>query len=291
MVSTFWTHTIWYTLLGIFTLFELVFVMIKAERRKLTFAFYLTILGISLNFETMILIFFKAYAYYPMIIQNHSNPFDDVLAGNLFSQFSVAATILLVVVLNLKYYWYIILAFIYGIIEEWFLALGIYSHNWYRTWMTVVILPFAFWLSKKIYTKILQGIKPVLYYVYIFLGLFSLYVVTILWGLQVSGYLAFSTTVLHDPINSRYFIALALFFIPPSLAMMLIYFSRLKLRWKALIISVLYALYYIGYMLNLVWIKEGWFLLVTTVTIFWMYLSIFILDRLYGGLNNNSKYL
>jgi len=74
MSATFWTNTIWYVLLGILTLFELIFVMVKAERRKLTFAFYLTILGITLNFETIILIFMKAYAYYPMILKNPPSP-------------------------------------------------------------------------------------------------------------------------------------------------------------------------------------------------------------------------
>ena len=146
------------------TLAEIVFVMVKAKRRKLTFAFYLTILGIVLSFETMIMIFLKSYSYYPMILKNPLYPFDDSLAGNLFSQFSIAATILLVVTLNLKYYWHFIFAGIYGLIEAMFLALGIYSHNWYRTWITIVILSIAFWIAKKMHKLILHGIKPVFYY-------------------------------------------------------------------------------------------------------------------------------
>jgi hypothetical protein len=46
---------------------------------------------------------------------------------------------------------------------------------------------------------------------------------------------------------------------------------------------VLYIIYYIGYRLNLIWIKEGWFLPVSTANIFGMYLTLVILDRLYGG--------
>lgn len=45
-MNYFWTNTIWYVLLGILTLIELIFVMVRVENRKLTIAFYLTLLGI-----------------------------------------------------------------------------------------------------------------------------------------------------------------------------------------------------------------------------------------------------
>lgn len=68
MSSTFYTYTIWYLLLAIIALVELIFIMFKVERRRLTFAFFLTIFGITLSLETIILIFLKSYKYYPMII-------------------------------------------------------------------------------------------------------------------------------------------------------------------------------------------------------------------------------
>ena len=283
MSSTFYTNTIWYILLAIIALLQLTFIMFKTKTRKLTFAFFLTILGITLSLETIILIFLKSYEYYPMIFKTSPNPYDDIIAGNLFSQFSVSVSVLLVVILNLNYYWYFIVAAIYGIIEELFLALGIYSHNWYRTWMTVTMFPIAIWMTKKMYSKLLLGLKPIFYYANIFLGLYSLYTITILWGFQLFGYLDFNTTIFPDPTNSRYFLALVIFFIPSSGLMMLIHFSRLKMYWKALTIAILYIFYYTCYRLNLIWIKEGWFLIVTTVTIIWMYLSLVLLDWLNGG--------
>lgn len=217
MHSTFWTNTIWYIPLAILVFIQLIYTLSKTEKRRLTFAFFITVSGMTLNFETLILIFMKAYAYYPMIIKNSPNPFNDVLAGNLFSQFSISASTLLAVVLNLKYHWYLILAAIYGFIEEGFLALGVYKHNWYQTWMTVVMAPFSLWIAKKMYEKIIKGVKPVFYYAYIYFGLFTLYVITLLWGLHLSGYVEFSKTVFKDPINSVYFLILAIFFIPPSI--------------------------------------------------------------------------
>lgn len=278
-MSNFWTHTIWYILLGVLTLFEVIYVMIKTEHRHLAFAFYITLLGIVLNIETLILIFLGSYAYYPMII--HSSPFDDMLAGNLFSQFSLAATALLIIVLDFNYYWFFIFAVLYGMLEEAFIALGVYSHNWYQTWMTVTGFPLYLWIAKKMYAHALRGMNPLFHYVYIYLGLFSLHVITIIWGLLLAGYIEFNNSVLADPIHSRYFLVLAIVFVPTSISMMIVYYSRIKAAWKISIVFALYAFYYLSYKFNLMWIKEGWFLLISTVLILWMYLSILMLDRLY----------
>ncbi len=217
-----------------------------------------------------------------MIIKNHPDPFNDSLAGNLFSQFSVSATVLLVVILDLKYYWYFIFGGIYGLIEELFLALGIYSHNWYRTWMTVIGFPILIWVAKKMYLKILKGIKPITYYGYIYMGLFALYVVTLLWGLDVAGLMRFSTTLLKDAKCSRYSLYLV-YYTLSSAIMLLAYFLKTKFRYKALIIIALYALYFAGYKLNLIYFKEGWFLSVSSITILWLYLSVLMLDKFLGG--------
>jgi hypothetical protein len=280
-ISTFWTNTIWYVLLGIATVVELAVVLHRTENRGFTIAFFLTVLGTTLFVETTLLIYLKSYTYYPMILKNALNPYDDVLAGNLFSQFSISVTLLLATVLNLKRYWYLIFAVLYGLIEELFMHIGIYSHNWYRTWMTIVMLPCAFWAMKFMYVKILHGVKPCIYYGYIVLGLFPLNVITLIWLFMLTGIQDMSFHVLADPIMSRHFIVLILFFVL-SASMMLLYFSRIKPHWKAAIVVTLYALYYISYKLNFIMIREGWFLPVSSVTICWMYFSTLLLDRLYG---------
>ncbi|KLU65922.1 hypothetical protein DEAC_c19610 [Desulfosporosinus acididurans] len=281
--NTFWTNTIWYILLGLSTIIELIFTVNKAKnRRKMTIAFYLTITGIALVFETMVLFFLKAYVYYPMILKNPPRPFDDVLAGNLFSQFSVGASALLVVVLNLKFYWFIIVGLIYGLIEELFLSLGIYRHNWYETWMTVMGIPLFFWVVKKMYVKAIQGIEPVFYYGYIFLALYTCNVITLVWGLLMLSRLQdFNTTLISDPEVSRLYGALGHFFLLSG-SVMLIHFLRLKGIWKALVIILLYIIYYIGCKLNIVLVKEGRFVLVSTISICWTYLSVLIIDNFYN---------
>jgi hypothetical protein len=271
-------------LLGIFTVIQLTVVLVKAENRRQTIAFYFTLVGIVLNFENIILIYFKSYTYYPMILRNARYPFDDALAGNLFSQFSVAATVLLVVIYNLKYYWYFIFAVIYGIIEEAFIALGIYTHHWYRTWMTVISLLFAFWLAKRMYWKIGRSIKPLYYYGYIYLALFTLYTITFQWGGLITGYISANTAIFADPTASRYGLATAFFSVLTSIVMMLIYFSKPKWYWSLILVAAIYVIDYIGFKLNLIWIKDGWFFAAITLSCLWMFTVICIMDKLYGQL-------
>jgi hypothetical protein len=279
-ISSFWTNTIWFVILGAITIIEIVASLIRAEKRGQAVAFYLTILGVTLSIETTILIFMKAYSYYPQIFTKIGNPFDDSLAGNLFSQLFVSATMLLVIVFKRKLYWYIILGVVNGLIEELFLTLGIYSHNWYQTWMTVLFFPLLFMMAKIMYMKLQQHMKLLFYYGYILLALFPMNI-ALHFPLMLTQIQDMNYHVLSDPMMSRHFIVLVLFFVV-SASLMWIYFARLKLYWKAVVIAALEILYYVACQMNLIQIKEGWFFPVSIATILWMYLSIFMLDRLYG---------
>lgn len=62
----------------------------------------------------------------------------------------------------------------------------------------------------------------------------------------------------------------------------IIYFSKLRWLWKSIVFISLYIVVYFEIKMNLIYIKEGWFLIFTTIDIFGAYLYIFILDKLYG---------
>jgi hypothetical protein len=277
-MNHFWTYTIWYILLGLTAVGELAVAFALARNRRMAAGLYLILAGVVLSFETMILIFCKAYAYYPMLLQTSPDPFDRVLAGNLFSQFSVAATALLVAILDLDFRWSLLLAAAYGLIEELFLALGIYSHNWYRTWITVIGLLLYFQLAKTLHVALLRGVRPAVFYGFVFIGLFPLYVVTIVWAFMVSGHLAFNTAVLSDPVNSRYFLALAVYTGPGGVDVMYTYYSRSGQLRKALAAAALFLFYGVSVKLGLIVIPAGWFLTVTAATTAWAYVSVAIMD-------------
>jgi hypothetical protein len=280
-ISTFWTNTIWYLLLGAGTAAELAYAIAKSERKGQTLAFYFTVVGATLFVEETLLVFLKAYTYYPRIVVNVGTPFDDVIAGNFFSQFSISASLVLVVTRQMKSNWYGIFAVLYGLIELGFLKLGIYRHFWYQTWMTVVMLPIAFLIVRLLYQMLQRGIKPVFYVGYVVCGLFPLVSLGISFSLKLAGIQITSDKVLADPEMSRQLISLSLFFIVAG-AMMLAALPRLRLRWFVPVVLGLYALYY-GYVIaGLEIIRQGWFLPVASVMIFGTYLFILLLDRLYG---------
>lgn len=277
MYSGFWSNTIWFVLLGVSTLIELALILIKAKRPKLMLAFFLTVSGITFFYEMSILSYFKAYAYYPMLIPD--SPPDDYIAGNLFSQFSVSATAVLISVFNLKNYWFFIFAAAYGLIEELFLKMGVYEHYWYRTWMTVISLLLLFWITKKMYTSI-KHTGFVWRYIYIFFGTLALFMHANIWTLKLSGIQMFSESFLPDKERSLVVLT-GLYFLLLSNIMMAVYFSKIKWWWKSAVVLALYAAHYSAAKLQLIYYKEGWFFIIATISIFSMYIYIFIINKLY----------
>lgn len=279
MSSTFWSNTIWYILLGISTIIELVLIFLKVKNRKLALALYLTISGMTFCFEMTIYSYFKAYEYFPLLIPQ--SPPDDSIAGNLFSQFSVSATALLIAVFNLRYYWFIVFAAIYGVIEELFIGLGIYRHNWYQTWMTIIGLLLLFGLAKKVYRESSKHIGRFWRYLYIFFGLVTLHEHTIVWSQKLIGIRVFSENILPDKERSLVVLA-AVNILLLGVIIMITYFSKIKWKWKISLIIILYAAYFVAARYHLIIYKEGWFFISTSICIWGMYFYTYILDRLYS---------
>jgi len=277
MNSIFCSYTIWYILLGISTIIELIIVFTKVKNRKFTFAFYCMIAGITIPCEMVLNVALKGYIYYPMIF---SSPFDNYVAGNLFSQLSISATATFIAVFNLKNYWYFIFAGIYGIIEELFLALGIYKHNWYQTWMTIVALIIIFPVVKKMCKNNLVYIGRTKRYIYILLGHIALLLHTA-WAFKLLHVFTFNEHYFLDIAVSLTVLPILYIFLLSNIILS-IYFSKIKLIWKCIITSTLYFANYILLIFNLIYIKEKWFFIFTTAIIFCGYLYAYILDKGYN---------
>jgi hypothetical protein len=282
MPSSFWSNTIWYIILGVTILVELIFILVKVRNKWRVLALYISLAGLVFSYEILIG-GLHAYQYFPKIIPH--SLYDDGVVGNYFSQFSVSATAMLIAVFKLNYYWYVIFAVAYGGIEELFLKLGIYVQYWYRTWMTVASLPLLFWIGKKVYESGSKHIRPTLLYIYIFLGLITLQAHT-MWVFRLLGIFSFGPSLDVPPERSGLdsLISGSYYLIVFS-TMMAIYFSKIKWVWKALTIVDLYIAHYIGFKLQLMYYQEGWFLAYTTIAIISLYLYICILDKMYGQAN------
>lgn len=279
MPSSFWSNTIWFLLLGVTILIELLFIFVKVRNKRRVLALYISLAGLVFSYE-IIIGGLHAYQYFPKIIPH--SMYDDGVVGNYFSQFSVSATAMLIAVFKLNYYWYIIFAVAYGGIEELFLTFGIYEQYWYRTWMTVASLPLLFWIGEKVYESGSKHIRPTLLYIYIFLGLITLQAHT-MWIFRLLGIFSFGPSLDVPPERSGLDALISgSYYLIVFSTMIAMYFSSIKWVWKALIILGLYIAHYIVFKLQLMYYKEGWFLAYTTIAIISLYLYICILDNLYG---------
>ena len=282
MTQPFWSHTVWYVLLGLTTVAELGYVFIKSDRRKLMLGLFLTVSGILFMIEIQVLAVFQAYDYFPMIAV-HISRVDDSIIGNVFSQFSIAATALLVSFLKLKKYWYLICALIYGGIEELFLQLGIYRHYWYRTWMTVVGFTVLLFLLNRIYQKALG--RPGRFFLYgcSFFAAYTLFVHIIAMPIRL-----FSIPPLKHLFEddwSSIALNVAINYLVLFGSIMPAYFGRLKWRGHAAVIAALYAVYCRAYAVGYIVFGDiRQVLVLATLHISGMYLFVYAADRLYGGI-------
>lgn len=244
MSTTFCSNTIWYIVLGVSTVFEMIFMLNKAKNRKHVIALFLIVSGMTFSIELIVFCFLKAYDYYPMIFPQ--SPIDDGLAGSLFSQVSITATAILIAVLNLKYYWFYIFAGIYGIIEELFLKLGIYSHHWYQTWMTILGFVILFGVVKKMSKSISIYTGHTWRYILMLFGLYPLHMVIIWWPMLLSGIVGINLKILPDAMMSYTLISFLNLFVL-SIICMIIYFSISKGWLKSIVILFLYITIYFKY--------------------------------------------
>jgi hypothetical protein len=278
MGTTFWTNTIWYILLGIITIIVLVIIFIKSTNRKHVLALYLTICGITFcAFEVIILMCLKAYIYFPKIFTNQH---DDSVVGNLFSQTSVSATAVLIAVFNLKFHWQIIIALIYGGIEELFILMGIYKHNWYRTWMTIVGLFILFRIAKIVSTILSKHLGRIWRYIFIYFGLCTLHLHLINWASKAVGVRSFNETLCPDTDCSIAIVA-GTYHLLLAVSTMILYFTNIKWKWKVAGIFILYIAHLFAEKYQVFISADGWFFILTSISILGMYLNIYILDRLY----------
>jgi len=109
-----------------------------------------------------------------------------------------------------------------------------------------------------------------------------LHIITLIWLFKISGIISFNLKILPDAMSSYASLSLLNTTII-SITCIFIYFSKLRRGWKWIIFVALYASLYTEYKINLISIKEGWFLTYTTIAIFGTYLYVFMLDKLYGS--------
>lgn len=276
MPSSFWSNTIWYVLLAVTSVVTMVFAVRKSRNRKYTIAFTLAILGFTYLLESVLAISLHSYTYYPGIVDDL---FQDAVLGNMFSQISISCTTILILEYNLSYKWYFLISFIYYLIENLFVKLGIYMHFWYRSIYTFIGLILLFWFVKTCYNKLIASSEYITHYIPLLLGAFAVSGNTIILPFKLLGMQIFKAGF-YENLSKNHTTAniIYIFF----LINILINLHRWKLHWayKGVAFAILFFAQHILYKTGIIYFTDGWFFIITLADLFGFYFWVVILDRL-----------
>jgi hypothetical protein len=136
----------WYLALVVLSIMIIAITYWKS-RNKLISILLFGVAGLSYLIENIILIWLKAYVYYPGFIQDKLA--DSILGAIVSDLFSLPSTAVLIAVFQLNWVWIILISGMFAGVEMLFLKLGIYKHYWWKTYYTFISLIFFYTLIKK----------------------------------------------------------------------------------------------------------------------------------------------
>ena len=131
------SNLLWFLGLVLISIGLIYITFIKTEFRY-NLAVYFFVMGLSFLMEYIVLILGDAYSYYPKLFSIQW--YDDVFGSSISQAFFIPSVLMAIAAFRMRFKWIIfIIAAIFGI-EELFLWLGIYEHNWWKSWFTPIIL-------------------------------------------------------------------------------------------------------------------------------------------------------
>lgn len=259
------TNTAPFIALGLLTAIQLAVLLKKSDNRIKLVAAYIVFYGFTLNVETILFIFLHAYDYYPKVYL--SDQFMDSLFGNLFSQASVGASALMVAFFDLKFIWQLLFIAAYFGIEVLFLALGVYEHHWFQSWMTSVGLVPLFWIGKKLYRKF-YGSYGVIFEVFCqLLSFLALFTVFFNWfAFVATGIFTYNKQLLPGRPGPSWGI---LGFNVSAMLLAVCYWAyrAKKWYWKTTAFLFGFAAHYVLWKFGLIILKPGWIIPYTAISL------------------------
>lgn len=274
MSETFWNNTIWFILLFFTSIVTIAITLYKSSDIKFDIAFLFSIIGLTFLLEAILVIGLNSYVYHPKFF---SDLILDSVIGNYFSQISISSTALMISVYRLSSFWCLIFAFIYYLIEELFLKLGVFEHFWYRSIYTLFgFLPF-FWLMNKWYLKAKESSNNYINYITLFFSIIAINSFTIYTSQRLLGIQVFKGNFFPDISKDHITTGFIYIFIVINLLIVL-YKSKLKWFIKVIVFSCLFFGQYLLYSTGLIFIPKGLFFIVTSFDLFGCYCWIAIFN-------------
>ncbi len=279
MNSTFWTNTIWYILLFVTSIITVILTLYKANNRKFAIAFFFSIIGFSFVLEAILILGLNAYSYYPKIFQDS---YLDIIFGNYFSQISISSTALLIAIYNLSYIWYCIFAFIYFLIDIFFVNLGIYEHFWYKSVYTLFgFLPY-FWMVNKWYEKAKNSTNRLINYISLYFSIASISTFTIFLGQRLLGIQLLRSNIFFTDINKNNTSSDFVYQFIVLNYLIILYKSKLNWVVKTMAFSCLFLAQYLAYSAGYIYIHKGLFFIVTSLDLIGCYCLIAVFNYLFS---------
>ncbi|MDP4086237.1 MAG: hypothetical protein Q8934_16695 [Bacillota bacterium] len=140
----------WYFTLIIIGTIMIIFTGFKKKKPDM-FSFFVFVTGLSWGLELLILLVLNAYEYKPGIL---SDPVAENILGHLIANTALwSSTAILVMYFQLSAPWLCFISVSFMFIEELFLKVDAYDHNWWKTYMTGIGVFLFMWAMKKWYSK------------------------------------------------------------------------------------------------------------------------------------------
>ena len=152
-------NSFWYFSLVFISLFIFILIYKKSNHFRKDLAVYFFAAGLSFFGEFVVLILFDAYNYYPRVF---TESWPDNVFGSLISQAIIIPTVLMAIAaFQIRTRGVLPIIFAIALIEELFLWLGIYKHNWWKTWYTIALLLLGTFIMKWWRRKLTNSSKTI----------------------------------------------------------------------------------------------------------------------------------
>ena len=275
-MANFWHNTIWYILLSISSAVSLFMIFKKSRNRRLIFAFWAAVLGLTYMIEVVLMFMLNAYSYQPLLAQDKVQ---DSIIGNFFSQFSVSSSAVLICVYRLSIYWRIGFSITYYLIDLFFSHVGAYTHHWYLSIFTLAGFFLYSLMVSKWYANLQNNINSkLLFGASLFLAAFAVAGNSIITILNLTDIQMFQLPVTGEIVSNHLYGSLLY---GPTLILIFMALQRAKLHWglKILFFPVLLFIQCLLYTIGFIKVKEGWFFAVSLIDLLGYFIWVTVLYR------------
>ncbi|MBP3953660.1 hypothetical protein [Bacillus suaedae] len=244
----------WYMILVAIGVFLILFTFYKKKNILNHISFLLSTVSLAYLGEVIILFVFEGYRYKTGLLVDSVE--SDIIGHLLLNGIFWGSLFLIVSVFQLRYYWIFVISVLLMLIEVLFIRLGLYTQNWWETYMTGILAIFLLSCTKKWYSSLFY--KPNKY-----LRLFSFYLIA--WVVLVGPSLLLMVFGKHHfglGLSENHYLDHVFFGVPYNLFLSFICFIFIVYLknpyWKLAPFIIIITLDFVLLNLNIATFFEGW---------------------------------